>query len=99
MAEAMVTGRMSQEKKRQGARILQDAGLNTSQAINLLFDKLIEEQSASFLSQNTTPSNDTAWKNATEFVDTLSSPHKTRFDSMTKAETKTERLKHRKALK
>ena len=98
MAEAMVTGRMSQEKKSQGTQILHDAGLNASQAINLLFDRLIEDQSASFLSQSKVPNHDSAWKNAAEFVDALSSPQKSRFDLMTKAEIKTERLKHRRVM-
>ena len=49
MDDAMVTGRMSAEKKAAGARVLEKAGLNASQAVNLLYDKLEEEQNADFL--------------------------------------------------
>lgn len=41
MTDTMVTGRMSQQKKKEGTRALKELGLNTSQAINQLFDYLI----------------------------------------------------------
>ncbi len=41
MADAMVTGRMSAQKQLAGTRVLEGLGLTTSQAINQLFDYLI----------------------------------------------------------
>ena len=48
----MVTGRMPERKKQQGLRVLKRDGMNASQAVNLLFDRLIEEGSADFLLQD-----------------------------------------------
>ena len=42
MGEAMVTGRMAPGKKRRGGLVLQREGLTASQAINRMYDKLIE---------------------------------------------------------
>ena len=42
METAMVTGRMTPQKKEAGNAILKRAGLNASQAINRLYDRLIE---------------------------------------------------------
>ena len=49
MDDSMVTARMLDEKKRKGARILAREGLSASQAINLMYDKMIEEGEAGFL--------------------------------------------------
>ena len=49
MDDSMVTARMLDEKKRKGARILEREGLSASQAINLMYDKMIEEGEAGFL--------------------------------------------------
>ena len=38
MADAMVTARMSSEKKEAGNRILEQMGTNASQAVNRLYD-------------------------------------------------------------
>ncbi len=43
VTDAMVTGRMPERKKQQGLRVLKRDGMNASQAVNLLFDRLIEE--------------------------------------------------------
>ena len=51
MEDAMVTGRMSAKKKAAGARVLAKEGLNASQAINMLYDKLEEDQDARILTQ------------------------------------------------
>ena len=45
VTDAMVTGRMPERKKQQGLRVLKRDGMNASQAVNLLFDRLIEEGS------------------------------------------------------
>ena len=92
MADAMVTGRMSERKKQQGLRVLKRDGMNASQAVNLLFDRLIEEGSADFLLQDVDASTDERWASAARFVDGLSCKRSTRFDDMTKAEIKLDRL-------
>lgn len=92
MPDAMVTGRMSEQKKQRGMRALQRSGLNASQAVNLLFDRLIEEGSADFLLQDSCASADERWASAARFVDSLSCKRVTRFDDMTKAEIKLDRL-------
>lgn len=95
MDEAMVTGRMDAQKKAQGGRILQRSGLNASQAINLMYDRMVEDGNANFLTECTIASSNTAWESAAEFVDSLSTPHSSRFDSMSKAQIRCERLKKR----
>ena len=57
----MVTGRMPERKKQQGLRVLKRDGMNASQAVNLLFDRLIEEGSADFLLQDGDASADERW--------------------------------------
>lgn len=96
MEDAMVTGRMDAQKKREGNTILRNAGLNVSQAINLMYAKLIKEKSPSFLDDAL--SNDPLqWKAAAAFIDSLSTPESrnTEFDAMTDAQIKTERLRSR----
>ncbi len=92
MADAMVTGRMPEQKKQRGMRVLQRSGLNASQAVNLMFDRLIEEGSADFLLQDDLKPAAERWASAASFVDGLSRKRATRFDTMTKAEIKLERL-------
>ena len=92
MTDAMVTGRMPERKKQQGLRVLKRDGMNASQAVNLLFDRLIEEGSADFLLQDGGASADERWASAARFVDNLSRKRSTRFDDMTKAEIKLDRL-------
>lgn len=92
MAEVMVTGRMDEEKKARAARVLQREGLNASRAINLMYDRVIEDGNADFLvgvSGNVTKED---WAAAARFIDALSEKKKSRFDSMTKAEIAMERL-------
>ena len=93
MDDAMVTARMSNRKKAAGAKVLAKAGLNASQAINLLYDKLEEEQSADFLTHRKPEPRE--WESAAAFIDALASPVpiNTRFDNMTRGEIKLERAK------
>ena len=93
MEDAMVTGRMSTEKKAAGAKVLAKAGLNASQAINLLYDKLEDEQSADFLMHRKPEPRE--WESAAKFLDAIAAPAPvhTRFDSMTRGEIKLERAK------
>lgn len=92
MGDAMVTGRLAEKKKQQGLRVLQREGMNTSQAINLMFDKLIEEGNADFLSPEAEVPSADRWQAAAQFIDGLSRKKTSRFDAMSKAEVKRERL-------
>lgn len=94
MNEAMVTGRMGAEKKARGGRLLQKSGLSASQAINLLYDRIIREGNAEFLLEEG-PRDDAAWENAARYVDSLTVEQATRFDDMTKVQIRTDRLKNR----
>ena len=47
-ADAMVTGRMTREKKEEGNRILESLGTTPSQAINQLYDFVIEKRELPF---------------------------------------------------
>lgn len=51
MPDAMVTARMSPEKKEAGNRILEQLGTNASQAINRLYDYLLEKKQLPFPDQ------------------------------------------------
>ena len=95
MDAMMVTGRMSAEKKRGGGIVLEREGLNASQAINLMYDRLIEEGDASFLRKAPAESLSSRMGRAAHFVDSLSEKRGSRFDEMTKAEIKADRLKAR----
>ena len=96
MDDSMVTARMLDEKKRKGARILAREGLSASQAINLMYDKMIEEGEAGFLRADSSRIGDEAkWAAASRFVDSLSSKRASSFDDMTKAEVRMERLRSR----
>lgn len=95
MTQCMVTGRMDEAKKTAANRILRREGLNASAAINLMYDRIIEQGSADFLGLvESAPSSDD-WKAAAAFVDSLSSKRKSRFDGMTDAEIRTDRLRKR----
>ena len=93
MEDSMVTGRMSAEKKAAGAKVLAKAGLNASQAINLLYDRLEEEQNADFLIHRKPEPRE--WRSALKFIDAIASPAPihSRFDNMTRGEIKLERAK------
>lgn len=94
MDDSMVTGRMPANKKQKGASLLQQEGLSASQAINLMYDRLIEEGDASFLLQEA-PSGDkiSKWATAAHFVDSISVARVSRFDEMSKDEIRRERLR------
>lgn len=94
MDDSMVTARMMAEKKRKGAHILAREGLSASQAINLMYDKMIEEGETGFLRSEASRIDDKAkWVAAASFVDGLSSKRSSRFDDMTKADVRMERLR------
>lgn len=91
----MVTARMSESKKRAGARILARDGLNASQAVNRMYDRMIEAGNADFLGSGVRVGDAGAWERAARFVDSLSEKRSTRFDGMTKPQIKMERLRSR----
>ena len=51
MADAMVTARMSAEKKEAGNRMLEQLGTNASQAVNRLYDYVLEKKQLPFPEQ------------------------------------------------
>lgn len=96
MADAMVTGRMSAAKKQRGGRILSNEGLSASQAVNLMYDRIISEGTAEFLSaEGEAPHEGPKWSAAARFVDSLPCAQGTRFDGMGKGEIRRERLASR----
>lgn len=95
MGDVMVTGRMPEEKKSRATRILHREGFSSSQAINLLFDRIIDQGNADFLRQKPEAPDDLRWKQAADFVDALSEKRTTRFDDMSKADIRVDRLRAR----
>lgn len=92
MQGVMVTGRMTPQKKAAGNAVLENLGLNPSQAINMLYSKLIDEKSASFLGDESA-TDEARWKAAATFVDSLTYEKSSRFDNMTDSEIKMDRLR------
>lgn len=92
MADSMVTGRMPAEKKEAGNRVLAAAGIKPSQAIGLMYDRLIETRDAGFLTTLPEGSRASSLASASLFVDSLVEKRASRFDDMTPAQIKRERL-------
>lgn len=90
MSEAMVTGRMSAAKKKAGNKILSSIGVNASQAINQLYDYIIENKQLPFPELKEHKINPKKWKEAEEFVASI--PVYNRFSTMTDEEIRQERL-------
>lgn len=91
MADAMVTARMSAEKKEAGNRMLEQLGTNASQAVNRLYDYVLEKKQLPF------PEQQGRWKYTQEeiaqaiaWVDSI--PRRDRFSTMTDDEIRRERL-------
>lgn len=94
MGDVMVTGRMTVDKKQKGSRILSREGLNASQAINLMYDRLLEEGTAGFLlDEKDGGERPLVWEKAAQFVDSLSRNRDSRFHAMSDAEIKVDRLR------
>ncbi len=90
MADTMVTGRMAPAKKAAGNKVLKSLGLSASEAVNKLYDHLIEYGQLPFPSQAEKPITLEDRKEAACFVRGL--PKKNRFSSMTDAEIKRTKL-------
>lgn len=89
MSDGMVTARMTQAKKREGARVLQELGLSASQAINQFYDYLIAHKSTPFSEAAPKP-NHLVLADALEYVRSI--PRASRFSTMTDEEIERERL-------
>lgn len=94
MSSVMVTGRMDSRKKQRGLAILEREGSNASQAINRMFDRIIESNSAGFLFEEKRDTSESL-RAAASFVDSLSEKRASRFDSMSREEIKRERFSSR----
>ena len=99
MGDVMVTARMPERKKQRAQKIIHRSDKNTSQVINMLFDRILSEGNLNFLEERLSPSHQevdrSRWQRAMHFVDSLSEEKQTRFDAMTKDEIKRERLQSR----
>ena len=94
MADAMVTARMSQEKKEAGNRILEQMGTNASQAVNRLYDYVLEKQQLPFPEQHERRKHtQEEIAQAIAWVDSI--PRQDRFSTMTDDELRRERLASR----
>ena len=84
---------LSAEKKAAGNRVLEKEGLNASQAVNLLYERLAEEQGIGFLGQG--KASEHQWRLAAELVDSLYMDVDERFSEMSRGEVKLARAKAR----
>lgn len=91
MADVMVTGRMAKAKKDAGNKVLESLGSNASQAINQLYDYLIEEHRLPFDSGSKTDFSADQIKDAIAFIDNI--PLKNAFSSMSDKDIKAKKLK------
>ena len=91
MADAMVTARMSQEKKEAGNRVLEQLGTNASQVVNRLYDYVLENKKLPFPEeQGRRIYTQEEIAEAIAWVDSI--PRKDRFSTMTDDEIRRERL-------
>lgn len=94
MADAMVTARMSQEKKEAGNRIFEQLGTNASQVVNRLYDYVLEKKALPFAAHEAKRCfTQEEIEEAVAWVDGISEKRtKGKFASMTIKEAKRERL-------
>lgn len=91
MADAMVTARMSAEKKEAGNRMLEQLGTNASQAVNRLYDYVLEKKQLPFPEQQERRKHtQEEIAQAIAWVDSI--PRRDRFSTMTDDEIRRERL-------
>ncbi|MBX9032991.1 type II toxin-antitoxin system RelB/DinJ family antitoxin [Gordonibacter massiliensis (ex Traore et al. 2017)] len=94
MSDAMVTARMSAEKKEAGNRVLEQLGTNASQAVNRLYDYVLEKKELPFPEQQERRKyTQEEIARAIAWVDSI--PRKDRFSTMTDDEIRRERLASR----
>lgn len=91
MPDAMVTARMSAEKKEAGNRMLEQLGTNASQAVNRLYDYVLEKKQLPFPEQHERRKHtQEEIAQAIAWVDSI--PRRDRFSTMTDDEIRRERL-------
>ena len=93
MADGMVTGRMAAAKKEAGNRVLEELGLNASQAINQMYDFLIKERTLPFVTQDEVKLDAERVKEARAFVRSI--PRKNAFYALTDDEIKRAKMARR----
>ena len=97
MADAMVTARMSQEKKDAANHVFEQLGTNASQVVNRLYDYVIEKKELPFPETKRKHSyTREEMETAAAYIDSIFVlPVDNRFRNMTSKEIKLERLKSR----
>ena len=91
MADAMVTARMSAEKKEAGNRMLEQLGTNASQAVNRLYDYVLEKKQLPFPEQQGRRKyTQEEIAQAIAWVESI--PRRDRFSTMTDDDIRRERL-------
>lgn len=93
MADAMVTGRMTPAKKEAGNRVLRSLGLNASQAINQMYDHLIDKGSLPFERQRKGEYSKAQIEEARAYARSI--PKRNAFSEMADEEIKAHKIKHR----
>lgn len=92
-AEAMVTARMSADKKEEGNRVLASLGTNASKVVNQLFDFVIEEHALPFERATERPAHSKAEIDAAiALVDDLTLPVSDAYRDMSLKEARLARL-------
>ena len=92
MTDAMVTARMPLSKKKAGNEILHELGYSASQAINELYDRLLETRSWPLASKGTGPVDAASLAEALSFVDSIARVSPDDFIDMDFDEAKRRRL-------
>ena len=92
MPDAMVTARMSQSKKNAGNEILRELGYSASQAINELYDRVLETHAWPLAPSKKAPINLRDLNDALAFVDGIARVSPDDFIDMSDDEAKQRRL-------
>lgn len=90
MSDAMVTSRMSKAKKDAGNKVLEALGVNASQAINQMYDYLIEERRLPFGASRVSKPSDEQVEEALAFIDDI--PIVNAFSTMSDSAIKAKKL-------
>ena len=92
MSDAMVTARMSPEKKEAANRVFEQLGTNASRAINDLYDYVIANKELPTEEEMYVESLESRLREAAVWFDEVSLPMGNRFATMSDSEIKRERL-------
>ena len=69
--DAIVTVRMTEEKKESANRVLEKLGLKTSAAINMFYDYLVEHGTLPFEATSMPQLSEQQWLDAARFIDSI----------------------------